>query len=182
MTIASSTENSSGASATEVPSGVVRTILRTPLGLTCLIYLAVVAVACALAPWIAPYDPLAQNLHAIGQGPGPAHLLGTDMLGRDVVSRLLFGGGYSLAGVANAVVVLLAVAVPIGLWAGYAGGAVDRTVSRIIDVAMSVPVIIILLAVLTIFNRNMTAAMTVFGLLGSSGLIRVVRGNVLAGF
>jgi peptide/nickel transport system permease protein len=180
MTIASSTENSSGASATEVPSGVVRTILRTPLGLTCLIYLAVVAVACALAPWIAPYDPLAQNLHAIGQGPGAAHLLGTDMLGRDVLSRLLFGGGYSLTGVANAVVVLLVVAVPIGLWAGYAGGGVDRMVSRIIDVAMSVPVIIILLAVLTIFNRNMTAAMTVFGLLGSSGLIRVIRGNVLS--
>jgi peptide/nickel transport system permease protein len=142
--------------------------------------LAIVVVACALAPWIAPHDPLAQDLHAIGQGPSGAHLLGTDVLGRDILSRLLFGGSYSLGGVLVAVVVLLVVAVPIGLLAGYAGGRVDRIISRVIDVAMSVPVIIILLAVLTIFNRNMTAAMTVFGLLGSSGLIRVVRGNVMS--
>ncbi|WP_138444287.1 dipeptide/oligopeptide/nickel ABC transporter permease/ATP-binding protein [Sinomonas susongensis] len=183
MTIATSTENSAGPSAGgagAAPAGVIHAILRTPVGLACLIYLAIVVVACAIAPWIAPHDPLFQDLHAIGKGPNAAHLLGTDMLGRDVLSRLLYGGAYSLGGVLTAVVVLLIVAVPFGLLAGYAGGRVDRVISRVIDVAMSIPVIIILLAVLTIFNRNMTAAMIVFGLLGSSGLIRVVRGNVLS--
>ncbi|MDQ4488977.1 dipeptide/oligopeptide/nickel ABC transporter permease/ATP-binding protein [Sinomonas sp. ASV486] len=180
MTIATSTENSAGPAAAGGPTGLVRRILRSPVGLACLIYLAIVVIACAFAPWIAPYDPLAQDLHAIGQGPSGVHLLGTDVLGRDVLSRLLFGGSYSLGGVLIAVVVLLVVAVPIGLLAGYAGGRADRIISRVIDVAMSVPVIIILLAVLTIFNRNMTAAMTVFGLLGSSGLIRVIRGNVMS--
>ena len=180
MTIATSTENSAGPAAAGGPSGLIHRILRSPVGVLCLIYLAIVVVACALAPWIAPHDPLAQDLHAIGQGPSGAHLLGTDVLGRDVLSRLLFGGSYSLGGVLVAVVVLLVVAVPIGLLAGYAGGRTDRVISRVIDIAMSIPVIIILLAVLTIFNRNMTAAMTVFGLLGSSGLIRVVRGNVMS--
>ena len=183
MTIATSTENPAGPAAggaAGAPAGAVRAILRTPVGLACLLYLAIVIIACSIAPWIAPHDPLFQDLHAIGQSPSAAHLLGTDMLGRDVLSRLLYGGAYSLGGVLTAVVVLVVVAVPVGLLAGYAGGRVDGVVSRVIDLAMSVPVIIILLAVLTIFNRNMTAAMTVFGLLGSSGLIRVVRGNVLA--
>lgn len=170
----------SGEAKDERPAGVLHTVLRSPRGFLAAGFLLVVVLACALAGVLAPDRPLAQHLGSINQLPSGQHLLGTDQLGRDLLSRLLYGGRSSLLGVAEAVGVLLAIAVPCGVAAGYFGGVVDRVVTRTADVMMSVPVIIIMLAILSIFGRSMWAAMVSFGVLGAAGVTRVVRSSALA--
>ena len=161
----------------EQPSGrsLLRRALRKPLGVTSAVYLVLLTLACVLAPLIAPYAPLAEDLIHVQQGPTAAHLLGTDELGRDVLSRLLFGGQLTLLGVVECVAVLLIISLPAGLAAGYLGGWVDRAINAVVDLLLSVPGIIVVLAVLAVFGTSMSAAMVTFGVLGSAGVIRVVR-------
>jgi peptide/nickel transport system permease protein len=170
------------ASQPEVPSSrrFLRRALHKPLGVVSAAYLVLLTLACVLAPLIAPYAPLAEDLTHVQAGPSAAHLLGTDELGRDVVSRLLYGGRLTLLGVVECVVVLLIISLPAGLAAGYLGGWVDRGVSAVVDLLLSVPAIIVVLAVLAVFGSSMTAAMVTFGILGSAGVIRVVRSAVLS--
>ena len=162
------------------PSGFLRRVARKPLGVISAAYLVLLTLACVLAPVIAPYPPLSQDLSHVDAGPSASHLLGTDELGRDVLSRLLYGGQITLLGVVEAVAVLLIISVPVGLAAGYLGGGVDRTTSVMVDLMLSVPAIIVVLAVLAVFGSSMTAAMITFGVLGTAGVIRVVRSAVLS--
>ena len=157
-----------------------RRALRKPLGVISAVYLVLLTLACVLAPLIAPYAPLAEDLVHVQQGPTGAHLLGTDELGRDVLSRLLYGGQLTLLGVVECVAVLLVISLPAGLAAGYLGGWVDRAINALVDLLLSVPGIIVVLAVLAVFGTSMTAAMVTFGVLGSAGVIRVVRSAVLS--
>jgi peptide/nickel transport system permease protein len=157
-----------------------RRALRKPLGVISAVYLVLLTLACVLAPLIAPYGPLAEDLTHVQAGPSAAHLLGTDELGRDVLSRLLYGGQLTLLGVVECVAVLLVISLPVGLAAGYLGGRVDRAVNAVVDLLLSVPAIIVVLAVLAVFGSSMPAAMVTFGVLGSAGVIRVVRSAVLS--
>ena len=134
-----------------------------------------------LAPaWLAPYDPLEQDLGAVLQGPSAAHLLGTDDLGRDVLSRLMHGAQPALVGVALAVATLLVLALPLGIVAGYRGGRVDAVISRTSEVVLALPAILILFAVLAVRPHDEAAAMVTLGVLGTPGVVRVVRSVVLA--
>lgn len=161
--------------------GRIRNLLAlNPLAIVAAAVIALVIAAVALAPVIAPYDPLAQDLTAILQAPSAAHWLGTDTLGRDTLSRLLYGGQPALLGVATALLVFTLSGLVFGLLAGYLGGWVDRAVGVLVDLILSLPGIIIVLAVLAVFSQNLYAAMITFGFLLSSSLIRVVRGAVLA--
>ena len=157
-----------------------RRVLRRPAGVLCLAYLLAVVVCAACAGWLAPYDPLEQDLASVLAGPSGAHLLGTDDLGRDVLSRLVHGAQPSLTGVAVAVVTLLVLALPLGVLAGYRGGAVDAVISRTSEVVLALPVILILFAVLAVRPHDTTAAMVTLGVLGAPGVLRVVRSVVLA--
>ena len=160
--------------------GFLRRAARKPLGVISAAYLLLLTLACVLAPVIAPYQPLAQDLSHVEAGPSPAHLLGTDELGRDVLSRLLYGGQVTLLGVVECVAVLLIISLPAGLAAGYLGGWVDRVTSTVVDLMLSVPTLVVALAVLAVFGSSMTAAMITIGVLGSAGVIRVVRSAVLS--
>ncbi|GAA2749374.1 dipeptide/oligopeptide/nickel ABC transporter permease/ATP-binding protein [Amnibacterium kyonggiense] len=160
-------------------TGILPRVLRKPLGVVSGVVLLVIVLAVIAAPLIAPADPLAQSLRDVRQGPSAAHLLGTDSLGRDVLSRLLYGGQESLAGVVEAVLAMLVIAVPLGVVAGYLGGIVDRIVLRVVDVLLSIPGTIITLAVLAIFNNSMLVAMISVGVLASGAFIRVFRSVVL---
>ena len=160
--------------------GFLRRAARKPLGVISAAYLLLLTLACVLAPVIAPYQPLAQDLSHVEAGPSPAHLLGTDELGRDVLSRLLYGGQVTLLGVVECVAVLLIISLPVGLAAGYLGGWVDRVTSTVVDLMLSVPTLVVALAVLAVFGSSMTAAMITIGVLGSAGVIRVVRSAVLS--
>jgi peptide/nickel transport system permease protein len=155
--------------------GSLRRVLRRPLALASIIVLVIVVLACAFAALVAPYSPLSENLGEVMQLPSAAHLLGTDTLGRDVLSRLLWGGQPALWGALEATLVFTILGVGFGLLAGYAANWVDRVISAVVDILMSVPSIVVIFAVLTLFNNNLSAAMLTLGLFASGGLVRVVR-------
>ena len=157
-----------------------RRVLGTWRGRIAGTVLLVVVLACVVGTFTTPYDPLVQDLAAARQTPSGAHWLGTDLLGRDVLSRLLLGGSSSLFAVLVAVVVRTVVAVPLGLAAGHLGGRVDQVITRVVDLVMAVPTIVILLSVLTLFGNDLLIGMAVFGLLGAAGLVRIVRGAALS--
>ncbi len=157
-----------------------RRLLRQPMAVVALAYLILIILACAFAPLIAPYGPYTQDLMHTLSGPSAQHLLGTDDLGRDVLSRLLYGGQTTLLGVAEAVVVVAIVGTVFGITAGYLGGWADHVISRVVDVVISIPSVIVILGVLAIFGNNMTTAMITFGLVAGGALVRVVRSVTLA--
>jgi peptide/nickel transport system permease protein len=149
--------------------------LGKPLGVAGVIVLLVIVVACALARWIAPYAPLDQDLLAATQLPSSAHWLGTDTLGRDVLSRLLFGGQSALAGMVEAVSVFAVLGVIFGVLAGFTTQRADLAISAAVDILMSLPSIVVTLAVLALFDNSLAAAMVTLGLFSAGGLVRVVR-------
>ena len=112
-------------------------------------------------------------------GPSQAHWLGTDRLGRDVLSRLMFGGRITLLGVVEAVVVFAGLGISLGLVAGFTGGWTDRLIARFGDLVLALPGIIVLLMVLSVFPGNELATMVALGLLSCPTLLRVVRGSTL---
>jgi peptide/nickel transport system permease protein len=161
------------------PAGFLARLLGRPLALLALIWIAIVIVGGLFAGQISSYDPLDQDLLAIKQLPSAEHLLGTDALGRDILSRLLYGTAPSLVGVAQALAVVSLIGVLLGLSAGYFGGWWDRLVVQYVSLLQAIPIIVVLLSVLSIFGQSMTAAMVTLGILGSAGVSRVVRSVVL---
>jgi oligopeptide/dipeptide ABC transporter ATP-binding protein len=164
-----------------LPRRRIRTALTThPLAAAGAFYLLALMLAAAGASVIAAADPEQQDLARALDGPSGSHWLGTDRLGRDVFSRLLFGARVTLFDVAVATVVFLAVGVPLGVAAGYRGGWLDRVVVRLADLVLAVPGIVVLLMVVAVFPGNDAATMVALGVLGCPGLLRIVRGSTIA--
>lgn len=154
--------------------------IRQPAAVAALIWITLLLVA-SFAPWLlAPQDPITQNLAQSLEGPSWNHLLGTDRLGRDLLSRLIFGTGPVLLATGTATIVAVAIGVPLGLVAGYSPGAIDAVISRIADGLFSLPAIIIVLAAASLFGSDLTIAMAVFGVIISAGFIRLVRASTRA--
>ncbi len=157
-----------------------RTTLRThPMAAISATYLAALTVAAAAAGLTAPHDPEQQDLAHVLSGPSALHWLGTDRLGRDVFSRLLFGARVTLFDVAIATAVFLALGVPLGVAAGYRGRTLDRVSVRFADLLLAVPGIVVLLMVVAVFPGNDTATMVALGVIGCPALFRIVRGATL---
>ena len=153
---------------------------RDPLALAAALFLLVVLGAAALAPAIAPYDPNRQDLRAQFEPPSAEHWLGTDDLGRDLLSRLMFGARVSMQVGLTVVFVSMAIAIPIGLWAGFRGGRIDTVLMRIMDGALAFPPIVLALAVAGVMGpgvRNVIIALIVVFV---PGTVRLVRGQALA--
>jgi oligopeptide/dipeptide ABC transporter ATP-binding protein len=157
-----------------------RELTRRPLAVAAAGFLAAVLALSAGAPWLAPDNPQAEDLAHVLRGPSAAHWLGTDRLGRDLLTRLMYGGRVTLLGVAEALVVFAALGICLGLAAGFMGGWPDRVISRFSDLVLALPGIIVLLMVLAVFPGNELAAMIALGLIGCPTLLRVVRGSALA--
>ncbi len=157
-----------------------RSMLRRPSASVSLLFLLLVVLACVFAGVLSPYSPFEQNLSAVYQGPSAAHPLGTDSLGRDLLSRLLHGGQVTLSGAIVAVIVYGLLGVIVGIIAGTARGRVDAVIMRFVDLMLSIPGLIVLLVVLAIFGSNEMAAMITLGILSAPSLIRVVRGSTLS--
>jgi peptide/nickel transport system permease protein len=158
--------------------GLLRRVMRRPLSVISLAFLLLVTVAAVFAPQLAPYGPEASDFSSVLSPPTSAHWLGTDSLGRDILSRLMFGARPTLLGVVIAVAVTLIIGVPIGLSAAMSARA-DRVIQPLVDLMMSIPGIIVLLMVLATFNQNIYAAMTALGVLTAPAIIRVVRAAAL---
>jgi len=149
----------------------------TPLVAISIAFLVVTVVTAALAPWISPYHPDAQDLASADQLPSAEHLLGTDSFGRDILSRLLHAGATSITAALLAVSIAAGIGVVTGLIAGYLGGVVDSLMSRWVDVMLSLPGLIFVFAIIGIIGPGLTGAMITFGVLMSPTFFRVVRAS-----
>ncbi len=150
--------------------------LRAALALAVLTFLLIVA---ATAPWLAPYSPTAQDVNNMLAAPSPQHLLGTDDLGRDIFSRLIYGAPATVYASVLAVTVGIAIGLPVGLVAGFFGGWVDDIISRIIDTFLSFPAIVLAIAVTGALGIGLTNGMIAVGIVMFPSLARIVRARTL---
>ncbi len=137
------------------------------------------SLAAILAPWLAPYDPNALHLDAILLPPCEAFPLGTDQLGRDVLSRLLFGGRISLWVGFVAVGISVSIGLVFGLISGYFGGLVDEAIMRGVDIMLCFPSFFLILAVIAFLEPSLTNIMVVIGFTSWMGVARLVRAETL---
>lgn len=132
------------------------------------------------APYLAPYDPYEINVEEILNPPSVAHPFGTDPLGRDVLSRVIWGARVSLWVGFVAVGIAIFVGIAIGALAGFYAGAIDAFLMRLVDIMLAIPTFFLILAVIVILEPSIWNIMIVIGLTGWMGVARLVRGQFLA--
>lgn len=142
--------------------------------------LAVVVLVSVFANVISPYDPIAQNTGNAFQAPSAAHWLGTDDLGRDVLSRMIYGTRVSILASLLAVGIALVIGLPIGLLAGYVGGILDTVLMRVIDTLLAFPAIILAIGITATLGPSVTNAMLAVGIILSPSIARLIRAQVLS--
>ena len=147
------------------------------IGLAIIVLFVLVAV---LAPLIAPYDPAQQSWTSIRKPSSLAHWFGTDESGRDLLSRVIFGGRASLLAGVVSVTIALGLGVPIGLLAGYGGRWIDAVLSRIADAMLAVPFLILAIALAAFLGPSLQNAMIAIGLTTAPIFVRLTRGQVMA--
>ncbi|MCY4362260.1 MAG: ABC transporter permease [Gammaproteobacteria bacterium] len=141
--------------------------------------LAVLAVLSLLAPWITPYSYSAQDLELGPSPPSPEHWLGSDLFGRDLLTRMLYGSRISLAVGFIATAVALFIGVSWGATAGYLGGRVDTIMMRIVDVLYALPFTIFIILLMVVFGSNIILLFLAIGAVEWLTMARIVRGQVL---
>jgi peptide/nickel transport system permease protein len=145
----------------------------------CVVLLATFVVA-VFAGQVAPYDPNAQILAARFGPPGSAHLLGSDQLGRDVLSRVIWGSRVSLGVGFASMLITIVIGTAIGIAAGYGGGWIDGLLMRFVDIFISIPVFILLLTIVAIYGVNVPLLVAFIGVSAFPGAARIVRAEVLS--
>ncbi|WP_043363915.1 ABC transporter permease [Belnapia sp. F-4-1] len=156
-----------------------RRFLRHRLAVFGLIVVVLFILAALLAPWLSPADPLQTSWTAIRKPPSAAHWFGTDENGRDVLARVLYGARASMAAGVLSVSVALLIGVPIGLLAGLAGGWVDALIARIADAMLSVPFLILAIALAAFLGPALENAMLAIAITASPIFVRLARGMAL---
>jgi ABC-type dipeptide/oligopeptide/nickel transport system permease subunit len=157
-----------------------RRLLRRPLAVVGLVLALAFVLIAIFAPVLAPYDPGASDFTAALQGPSSKHLLGTDELGRDILSRLIWSARVSMEAGVFSTLLALVIAVPIGLVAGYYRGWVDPVISRVTDVLLAFPFLILAVGLAAIFGPSLANATIALCVASVPLLIRVARGEALA--
>jgi peptide/nickel transport system permease protein len=157
----------------------VRAFMRHRLALAGGIVMLILVFIAVFAPLIAPYDPNQIDLFATAQGPSRAHLMGTDDIGRDVLSRVIYGTRVSLSVGLVSVTIYVVIGMFLGSLSGYFGGWVDSTIQRFTDAVMCFPSLIIIIAAVAIIGPSIYNVMIVIGLLTWPGICRLVRGQIL---
>jgi peptide/nickel transport system permease protein len=145
-----------------------------------LAFIAFFVLLALLAPWIAPHDQIATSWSAIRKAPSAAYLFGTDEIGRDVLSRVIWGSRASLLAGVISVSISLAIGVPVGLAAGYLGGWSDMLISRVTDAMLACPFLILAIALAAFLGPSLTNAMIAIGVAATPVFIRLTRAQVLA--
>jgi oligopeptide transport system permease protein len=161
-------------------SDALRRLLKNKAAVGGAIVLLILFALAALAPWIAPYPYAYQNLDLGASPPSAEHLLGTDILGRDLYSRILYGARISLLVGFVATTVALFIGVTWGLIAGYFGGKIDTVMMRIVDVLYGIPFIIFIILLMVVFGRNLWLLFIAIGAVEWLTMARIVRGQVLS--
>ncbi len=158
-----------------------RRLRRDRMAVGGIIFLLLVALVSILAPVLAPHDPIETNLaQRLAPIATPGYLLGADELGRDILSRLIWGGRISLLIGFSAVMVAMMLGVMVGLLAGYFGGWVDTLVMRLVDILMAFPAILLAITIVASLGPGLRNAMLAVAIVGIPYYARIVRGNVLS--
>ena len=157
-----------------------RRFLRRPFAVVGLAVAITFVLAAVFAPWVAPYSPDATDFNALLAKPSPEHLLGTDALGRDIFSRVVWGARASILAGVFATLLGMAIAVPIGLASGYYRGWLDPVVARVTDVLLAFPFLILAVGLAAILGPSLLNATIALGVGAAPGLIRIARGEALA--
>ncbi|SHN76024.1 dipeptide/oligopeptide/nickel ABC transporter permease/ATP-binding protein [Cryptosporangium aurantiacum] len=155
-------------------------VLRQPAAVVGLLFLLVVAGAAIFADWLAPYAPTEKDFDHPLSGPSSLHWLGTDDVGQDTLSRLIYGARIALLVAFGSVGIAMAIGVPFGLLLGYRGGWRDRLGSRLIDVSDALPGILLGFAVIAVLGRGLFNLMLAIGLIFCMGFARTTRAVALA--
>jgi len=159
---------------------ILKKALRNPLSLVGFIIIISVFILAMFAPFIAPYDPNEINVKAILLGPSIEYWMGTDGLGRDVLSRMLYGGRISLLVGLVAVGISTLIGIILGALAGYYRGWVDTVIMRLVDIMLSIPSFFLILAVIAFLTPSIINIMIVIGLTSWMGVTRLIRAEFLS--
>jgi peptide/nickel transport system permease protein len=157
-----------------------RRFVRRPLAVLGLVVALAFVLSALLAPVVAPAKPDATDFDALLAHPSSQHLLGTDELGRDILSRIIWGARASIQAGVLATLLAMAIAVPIGLVAGYYRGWLDPVISRVTDVLLAFPFLILAVGLAAILGPSLLNATIALGVGAAPGLIRIARGEALA--
>jgi glutathione transport system permease protein len=141
------------------------------------ILLTLLAIA---APLVAPYDPIAQDYDHLLQGPSRQHLMGTDNFGRDILSRIIYGGRISLSVGVLGTLLGVAIGIVIGLLAGYYGGWVDSLAMRLLDILLAFPGLLLAIAIVAVLGVGTQNVVIAIGIFSVPGFARVLRGSILS--
>ncbi|MCB1540717.1 MAG: ABC transporter permease [Rhodoblastus sp.] len=160
-------------------SGIIAFLRRDIRAALAIAYLALLVLVAVAAPWLSPYSPTAQNVNDMLAQPSAAHWLGTDDLGRDILSRLIHGSPATIYASFLAVGVAILLGVPVGLAAGYFGGWIDDVISRTIDTLLSFPAIVLAIAVTGALGIGLTNGMIAVGIVFAPQLARLARARTL---
>jgi len=159
---------------------ILRRVLDARLAGAGLAVLALVVFCALLAPVLAPADPNTQDYLALTEAPGAAHLLGTDDLGRDVLSRIIYGSRISLEVGIIAAGIALVLGVSLGLLAGFIGGTTDNIIMRFVDAVQAFPSLILALAITAALGPGIGNAMIAIGFVSMTAIARLTRGQTLS--
>lgn len=155
-------------------------LLRNRLAIVGLVILTLVTLAAILAPNLTPYEPTAMNTSLRFQPPGQHHLMGTDQFGRDLFTRVLFGGRVSLTVGIISVGLAAILGTIIGLTSGYYGGWWDLAVSRVMDVLFAFPAVLLAIAIMAVLGQNVTNVMIAIGIVNTPIFARVIRASAIS--
>jgi peptide/nickel transport system permease protein len=156
-----------------------RQLARRPAAVFGAAVLLLVLVLALFAPWLAPYDPMATSWSAVRKAPSAAHWFGTDEVGRDLMSRVIWGARASLSAGLVAVLIAVAVGLPLGMVAGYVGGWIDMLIGRLTDAMLAIPFLILAIALAAFLGPSLSNAMIAIGVTATPIFVRLARGQVL---
>jgi peptide/nickel transport system permease protein len=180
-TLAQTQKNGSGQSwGGLMASRFLRQLLRSRTTLFGTVIVVLMLLVAALAPYIAPYEPNAIHSKEMLLSPSSLHLLGTDDLGRDILSRIIFGARVSIMVGAISIGIAMLLGIPLGLFAGFYGGLTDSIFMRIMDVLLAFPAMVLALFIMAILGPSFINAMIAVGIVYTPNFARLVRANVLS--
>jgi peptide/nickel transport system permease protein len=156
-----------------------RRLLRRRGAVVGLIIIAAFVLLALFAPLVSPYDPIATNWALVRKPASPAHWFGTDELGRDILTRVIFGARASLMAGLVSVGIALSVGVPVGMVAGYRGGFIDSLISRITDAMLACPFLILAIALAAFLGPSLSNAMIAIGITATPVFVRLTRAQVM---
>lgn len=156
-----------------------RRYARNRLALVGLWIVLLIVVSALFAPWLAPASPIKPDFGNLLKPPTLAHLMGTDDLGRDVFSRVIFGARTSMLAGVISVGIAVTVGLPVGLLSGYYSGRLDDVLMRLTDALLSFPFLVLALALAAVLGAGLDKAMIAIGIVFTPGFIRLARGQVL---